>query len=403
MQETEINLYQNQDSRYEATYSSNRDEKAGTTFFAASRKWLSDRREHISAPSVDRYEYLLNKYIMSEFGERDIADITLVQVLTYISDLADKEKRGDSAISGSIMESLQSITGSVIAFAKRAELDQHATRRKAASDKNSYKTLSGEEIKKLVLCAKFNRSVDMLGVMLSLFTGIGIGEICALSWNDFALDRREISISHTLYRIKNRDEGSTSRTVLAVMDVRRSAVRVVKYPIGLDPYVREFYQKGCVFLTGEKDRYIEQRTFSNHLESTFRKHGLEAVTIARVKKTYDAGLSDIRYLSDSFYAKSEGEKPQISVKVDERWLLKEMENDLSALRSILGISSADMGLMMGITSENYSAIEAGEAAMDWSVFMGLLFLFKYNSKTESVVDALGLYPKVLKEKISLEV
>ena len=87
------------------------------TFAEAAEKWLSDRRKRISAPSVDRYEYLIGKYIMGEFGGRDIESITLAQIMTYISDLADKDRHGDVAISISTMETIQSITGSVIAFA----------------------------------------------------------------------------------------------------------------------------------------------------------------------------------------------------------------------------------------------------------------------------------------------
>ena len=373
------------------------------TFAEAAEKWLSDRREHISAPSVDRYEYLMGKYIMGEFGGHDIESITLAQIMTYISDLADKAQYGDAAISGSTMEALQSITGSVITFAKKAELKGTVENKTEELKKNSYKPLSDEEIKKLITYAKYNMNPDMLAVLLSLFTGIGIGEICALSWDDFDLDRREISICHTLYRVKNRDGDGEKRTKLIVMDVRKSAKRIVQYPAGLDAFVRGLYQKGCVFLTGEKEKYMEQRTFNNHLEMAFKGRSLEGVTIARVKKTFDAGLSDAKYLADSSYSGLDEEKAGTGAKVDERWLMKEMENDLLALRSILGISSADMGLLMGIDAEAYKAIEAGEATMDWSVFMGFLFIFKYNSKTENVVDALGLYPKALKEKITLAV
>ena len=59
--------------------------------------------------------------------------------------------------------------------------------------------------------------------------------------------------------------------------------------------------------------------------------------------------------------------------------------------------------MMGISEENYVAVEAGEQSMEWNVFLSLLFLFKYNSKTEGVVDALGLYPEALKDRMAIVV
>ncbi len=39
--------------------------------------------------------------------------------------------------------------------------------------------------------------------------------------------------------------------------------------------------------------------------------------------------------------------------------------------------------------------------MDWDIFLALLFFFKYNNKTESVVDALGFFPVKLKKAFSV--
>ncbi len=237
MSRTGKNIYQRKDGRFEGRYISGRDEsgkakysyiygkskheveaklieikskikaesmEGKTSFATAVRDWLADRRVHISDASVDRYEYLMEKYILSEFGEKDISAVTMVQLKTYITSLADKDKHGDSAIDSSTMESLESIANSVIAFAKNEELDMLVSRNRVRPEKNSYKPLSDKELKKLVACAKYNRSSDMLGAMLSLFTGIGIGEICALLWDDFNLQSRAISITHTPYRLKNK-------------------------------------------------------------------------------------------------------------------------------------------------------------------------------------------------------
>ena len=435
MARTGKNIYKRKDGRYEGRYIASRNEngkakyaciygktrheveaklieakaavraeqmKGRTTFAETAKNWLDDRRGKISEASVDRYEYLMDRYIMQEFGGKDISDVTMVQLKMYIAALADKEEHGEMAISGSTAESLLSIAGCVISFAQKEALDDLVLRNRERPEKNSYKPLSGDEIKRLVSCAKYNKSVDMLGIMLSLFTGIGTGELCALSWDDFDIDRCEISISHTLYRIKNKDsEEGGNRTKLTVMNVRRSAMRVVQYPKELDGYVREFYSKGRVFLTGERERYIEQRTFCNHMETALRGYNLSGVTIARIKKTYDAGLADVRYLTDPFYVKADGGKSRIQMRLDERWLIKEMENDLLSLRRLLGISSREMGIMMGVSEEEYEAIEAGEAVMDWDMFLAFLFLFRYNSRTEPIVDALGLYPNALRERIEI--
>ena len=42
-----------------------------------------------------------------------------------------------------------------------------------------------------------------------------------------------------------------------------------------------------------------------------------------------------------------------------------------------------------------------EAELGWDVFLSLMFLFTYNMKTRMVVDALGLYPKALQQRMVL--
>ena len=370
------------------------------TFAETMREWLRDRRENISEASADRYEYLMGKYILPEFGDMDVSTITQARMNTYLAGLADKEKKGSAAVTGTTVENLRSITWSILSYAQDRE--EHIPKLSALVkiEKTPYKPLSSDEIRRLVACARYNRSTELLGVLFSLYAGLGTGEICALSWDDIDTDRREINVRHTLYRLKNK-EGGDKRTRLTVTDVRRSAVRTVRYPRELDTYVGEFYKSGMAFLSGERDRYMEQRTYCNRLESVFERYDLRDVTISRVKKTYEAGLADVRYLMDPFYIKEEGSRNQLLDKVDERWLIREMENDLRPLRDILGISSCDMGVVMDIPEDTYMAIEAGEAAMDWDMFMSLLFFFRYNSKTEKVVEALGLYPRALKERMGI--
>ncbi len=371
------------------------------TFRKAYECWLEDRKKTISEASADRYEYLIEKKILPEFGNRDVTTVTQTQINTYIASLGDSKDPEKETIRGTTLESLLSLTKSILAFARDMDQGVPDLHDMVKIEKTSYPVLTGDEIRRLVACAKYNKSPEMLGVMLSLYTGLGTGELCALMWDDFDTERREICVRHTLYRVRNKD-GGENRTRLTVTDVRRSHVRTLQYPEQLQAYVMKYYRIGCVFLTGEKEKYLEQRTFCNRLERTLKLYGMQDMTLVRVKKTFDAGLADVRYLTDPFYENAEGKKERNQMRLDERWLLKEMENDLLSLRSILGISTSDMGNMMGVSEEDYRAMEAGEASMGWDVFLSLLFMFKYNSRTEPLVEALGLFPEALRERMAIE-
>ena len=54
------------------------------------------------------------------------------------------------------------------------------------------------------------------GVLLSLYTGIRIGELCALRWEDFDLHSGELKVRKTMQRIQNTENGATSKTKVII-------------------------------------------------------------------------------------------------------------------------------------------------------------------------------------------
>lgn len=166
--------------------------------------WLEDRQKNLTEATTDRYKYLLDKYFIPEFASRDVTTISEPEINTYIARLANKAERGENAIGGATIENLKSIVGSVLAFVKKKNA-YTSLKSMVKIERASYQSLSSAEIRRLVSCANEERCPEKLGVLLTLFTGIGTGELCALSWDDFDIARHEIHITHTLYRIKNKE------------------------------------------------------------------------------------------------------------------------------------------------------------------------------------------------------
>jgi len=69
-----------------------------------------------------------------------------------------------------------------------------------------------------------------LGILLTLFTGLRIGELCALTWGDIDLAGQIIHINKTLYRIAN-PRGTSPKTVVVIDSPKsKSSVRDVPLP-----------------------------------------------------------------------------------------------------------------------------------------------------------------------------
>ena len=55
-------------------------------------EWLKDRRESVTQATVDRYEYILGKYIVPVLGGEDMASISSTRVNVLVAGFGDKEK-----------------------------------------------------------------------------------------------------------------------------------------------------------------------------------------------------------------------------------------------------------------------------------------------------------------------
>ena len=98
---------------------------------------------------------------------------------------------------------------------------------------------------------------------LALYTGLRIGELCALTWQDLSLKEHTLRVSRTMQRLK-RLEDTQGRKTAVVVDRPKSGASVRIIPLisvlGALCKIWETQNPAAYILTGEKGRYIEPRT-----------------------------------------------------------------------------------------------------------------------------------------------
>lgn len=109
-----------------------------------------------------------------------------------------------------------------------------------------------------------------LGVLVAMITGIRIGELCALQWGDFDLERGNVMIKRNLQRIRNEGmqngimENKMTRTRVCVqLPKTASSIRLIPLADGLLDILR-VYQKSPeqYLISGRKSDWVDIRTCS---------------------------------------------------------------------------------------------------------------------------------------------
>ena len=118
-----------------------------------------------------------------------------------------------------------------------------------------------------------NQNLTSLGVALSLFTGLRIGELCALKWSDIELSNRTISVSKTIQRIK-----SQNCTQLVITEPKSiSSVREIPIPDCILPLLKQFCSSGDFYILSGTAKPVEPRTMQYRFQALLKKAKLPSI------------------------------------------------------------------------------------------------------------------------------
>ena len=78
------------------------------------------------------------------------------------------------------------------------------------------RVLSREEQQRFIAYLLTDMDTCKFGVRLTLFTGMRIGELCALQWGNISLREKTIRITATLQRLRDSDMAGSTRTRITI-------------------------------------------------------------------------------------------------------------------------------------------------------------------------------------------
>ena len=255
--------------------------------------WLGSKKIGLKKSSYVKYYNFINNHIKPSLGHYALSDINGAVLNSYI---VEKHKTGKRDSAGGLSEKtirdVITLIKTVLRFAKGEGLlsDVGITNLTFPHEKQKeMRVLTKDEQATLekYLCAGMNAS--KLGILLCLYTGLRIGEICALKWSDIALDEHTLTVSRTMQRVQTLDEDNPSKTEVLVTEPKSDcSTRTIPLPdCVLDTL--KLFQPSCsnvYFLTGEAGRYIEPRIYENHFKSYIEGSGIKEANFHSTRHTF---------------------------------------------------------------------------------------------------------------------
>lgn len=126
------------------------------------------------------------------------------------------------------------------------------------------------------------------GVLLALLTGMRIGEICALRWDDINLKDKTIRVHATMQRLKNIDGTTEGKTKIIIGSPKSDKSNRIIPMTGQTALLCERMQtksKADFVLTGT-EQFMEPRTLQYRLKKYTAACGLEGVHFHTLRHTF---------------------------------------------------------------------------------------------------------------------
>ena len=240
--------------------------------------WLSNSKIKNKKSTYSNYQYIIRARITPIFATLKNKMISLELINSFTNDLLNE---------GLTPKSIKDILVILQQILRIGEINIRIPMPKVP--KVEIQILKKDEQTKLEKKLIANLDRTSFGIYFSLYTGLRIGELCALQWKNIDIDNKKIYIKHTLVRIKNPDETSRKKT-LVIMDEPKSlsSIREIPIPDFLIPTIVDFSDSVTPdsFLISGSEKIVETRIYSNRYKRIMRKLDLEKYNFHALRHTF---------------------------------------------------------------------------------------------------------------------
>ena len=270
--------------------------KRRKNFRVVTEEWLKYKKNTVKKSTYYNYSYSVEKYLYPKFADQDI---------TQIKDYNDFIEKLTDTLAPKTVRDIITKLKEIINFYE----EEHNTKLNIKKmslpkmNKKEIQILSNKEKLKLEKYCIEQNSLKSLGILICLNTGLRIGEVCALRWENIDFESKKIHIEKTIERIYSKEENKT----IVIIDTPKSITSVRTIPINSKLYnilkqIRGKSKKTDFVLAGSSEHYVEPRNYQYHFKEILKRSKVKKYKFHTLRHTFatnciEAGM-DIKSLSE---------------------------------------------------------------------------------------------------------
>ena len=235
------------------------------------KEWLKEAKKTVKESSYLSFVTTSQNHIVKKFGDIKIGLITEKMVQDYIFELYDHGRiDGKGGLSIKTIRDVILVLKLSLNYAYVNDVIDSLSWDKIKYPKEStpidtVKALSAADEKLLIQAIYLDLNQKSAGLLMALFTGVRIGELCGIQMKDISITENTIRINKTVQRVYDKEKKTTKVHIGSPKTT--SSDREIPVPSLLMNVIKKFHTDdgNHYFLTGKKTP-TEPRTYRQYFK-----------------------------------------------------------------------------------------------------------------------------------------
>ncbi len=252
--------------------------------------FLKQSEKTVKESSLSTFSYLIEKHIRPALGDIPVNDFSSETVQNFIFKIMEKEKskgRGKFAIK-SIKDVVTLIKVSINFGIRIGIVENIPLKYKIPFKINKKKIEIFNLMEQRTLFEYLHKNISRknIGIILSLTTGLRIGEVCGLKWKDIDFYENTLYVRRTIQRIYINNESFKGSRVITSVPKSEKSKRILPLGKELMNILRTFKNNDEIFILTGKDRPTEPKIYREYYYNVLKKLNIKKLSYHSLRHTF---------------------------------------------------------------------------------------------------------------------